>query len=85
MTRRVPGVDYVATSGTLTFSNGIAFQTFAVQIISNRFIEGDRTFRVYLTNATPTNAGLPAPALHGHRDHHRRRVRPQLLQLRPTA
>jgi hypothetical protein len=56
------GVDYVANSGALTFSNGIAFQTLSVQVISNRFIEGDRTFSVYLTNATPTNvASLLTP------------------------
>jgi len=49
----VQGVDYVANSGTLTFSNGIPYHTFSVQIISNRFIEGDRDFTVYLTNASP--------------------------------
>ena len=52
------GVDYVANSGALTFSNGIAFQTLSVQVISNRLIEGDRTFSVYLTNATPTNVAF---------------------------
>ena len=49
------GVNYIADRGTLTFSNGIAFQSVAVQIISNRTVEGDRTFTFYLTNATPTN------------------------------
>jgi uncharacterized repeat protein (TIGR01451 family)/uncharacterized delta-60 repeat protein len=57
----IKGVDYVANSGTLTFSNGITFQTFSVQIISNQFIEGDRTFSVYLTNATPTNLAFLLP------------------------
>ena len=57
----VQGVDYVTNSGTLVFSNGIPFQAFAVQIISNQFIEGDRTFRVYLTNATPTNVAFLLP------------------------
>jgi len=45
-------VDYYPTNGLLTFSNGIAFQSFAVPIINNRLLEGDRTFGVYLsTNA----------------------------------
>ncbi len=57
----VQGIDYAANSGTLTFSNGIPFQTFMVQIVSNQFIEGDRTFRVYLTNATPTNVAFLLP------------------------
>ncbi len=46
-------VDYYPTNGLLTFSNGIAFQSFAVPIINNRTLEGDRNFAVYLsTNAT---------------------------------
>ena len=56
------GVNYVANSGTLTFSNGIAFQTVELQIITNRVVEGDLTFTFYLTNATPTNmASLLTP------------------------
>jgi len=51
----VGGVDYVANSGTLTFSNGIPLQTVELEVISNRFIRGDRTYTFYLTNATPTN------------------------------
>ena len=58
----IQGWTMLATGGTLTFSNGIAFQTFAVQIISNRFIGGDRPSRFYLTNATPDQRGLPADA-----------------------
>lgn len=57
----IQGVDYVATSGLLTFSNGIPLQTFSVQIVSNQFIEGNRTFSVYLTNATPTNVAFLLP------------------------
>ena len=57
----VQGIDYVATSGTLFFSNGIPFQMFSVQIVSNQFIEGDRTFKVYLTNAAPTNVAFLLP------------------------
>ncbi len=55
------GVDYVSNRGPLIFSNGVPFRTFTVQIISNRFIQGDRTFRMYLTNATPTNLALLLP------------------------
>ena len=57
----IQGVDYVATSGTRYFSNGIPFQMFSVQIVSNQFIEGDRTFKVYLTNAAPTNVAFLLP------------------------
>ena len=49
----VAGVDYVTRNGLLTFSNGIALQTFTVPIINNRLVQGDRTFTVYLTNAAP--------------------------------
>jgi uncharacterized delta-60 repeat protein len=46
-------VDYYPTNGILTFSNGIVFQSFAVPIINNRTLEGDRAFEVVLsTNAT---------------------------------
>jgi uncharacterized delta-60 repeat protein/uncharacterized repeat protein (TIGR01451 family) len=56
------GVNYIANNGALIFSNGIAFQTVEVQIISNQVVEGDRTFTFYLTNATPTNvASLMTP------------------------
>lgn len=49
----VAGVDYVATNGLLTFSNGIALQNFTVPIINNRLVEGDRNFYVYLANPSP--------------------------------
>jgi uncharacterized delta-60 repeat protein/uncharacterized repeat protein (TIGR01451 family) len=46
-------VDYAATNGLLTFSNGIVSQSFSVAIINNRTLEGDRAFEVVLsTNAT---------------------------------
>ncbi len=51
----IAGVDYVASSGSLTFSNGVALQTLSLTIITNRFIQGDQTFTLSLTNPTPTN------------------------------
>jgi uncharacterized delta-60 repeat protein/uncharacterized repeat protein (TIGR01451 family) len=47
------GLDYVSTNGVLTFSNGIALQSFNVPIINNRVVEGDRNFYVYLANPSP--------------------------------
>ncbi len=49
------GLDYGTNWASLVFSNGVAFQTFSVQIVTNQLVRGDRTFNVYLTNATPTN------------------------------
>ncbi len=46
----VAGVDYVATSGLLTFSNGVTLQSFLVPILNNRQIEGNRTFSINLSN-----------------------------------
>ena len=48
----VAGVDYGATSGLLTFSNGVSLQSFTVPIFNNRQIEGDRTFSIDLFNPT---------------------------------
>ncbi len=49
------GVDYGTNWASLVFSNGVSFQSFTVQIVTNNLVRGDRTFSVYLTNATPTN------------------------------
>jgi uncharacterized repeat protein (TIGR01451 family)/uncharacterized delta-60 repeat protein len=58
----VAGVDYVTNGGVLNLGNGIGSQIVGVQIISNRLVEGDRSFTFYLTNATPTNvASLLTP------------------------
>jgi uncharacterized repeat protein (TIGR01451 family)/uncharacterized delta-60 repeat protein len=60
----VAGVDYVTTSGTLTFSNGVNFQSFAVPIINNGQAQGDRNFSVRLFNPSPTNlAQVVAPSV----------------------
>ncbi|MGA2852646.1 MAG: Calx-beta domain-containing protein [Verrucomicrobiota bacterium] len=46
------GQDYLATSGTLVFVNGIATNTFTVPILNNSSVTGDKTFTVTLTNVT---------------------------------
>jgi uncharacterized repeat protein (TIGR01451 family)/uncharacterized delta-60 repeat protein len=57
-----PG-DYTPTSGTLTFSNGIASQSFVVPIINNGLVQGDRTFYINLfTNSLSNGAQLLTPS-----------------------
>jgi hypothetical protein len=46
------GVDYVNTSGTLTFANGVTSQTFMVQLCSDALTKGNETINLALTNAT---------------------------------
>ena len=48
------GVDYVAASGSLTFSPGVMTQPITVSIIGDTISESDETFRVVLSN--PVNA-----------------------------
>ena len=48
----VNGVDYLATSGTLLFTNGLVTNTFTVPIINNSQVTSNRYFTVSLTNAT---------------------------------
>jgi hypothetical protein len=57
----VAGVDYLATSGTLTFTNGNGTNTFNVPIINNSSVVGDRTFNVRLFSPTPPGR-LVAPS-----------------------
>ncbi len=48
------GVDYTATSGTLTFSNGASTQTFTVPIINNGAVAGNHVFNLALSKPTGT-------------------------------
>jgi hypothetical protein len=48
----VAGQDYIATSGTLLFTNGLATNTISVPIINSSQVTGSRAFTVSLTNAT---------------------------------
>ena len=58
------GVDYSAVSGTLTFSNGVALQSFLVPILTNNLVEGDRDFAVLLSNPVNiSNPQIPAQLL----------------------
>jgi uncharacterized delta-60 repeat protein/uncharacterized repeat protein (TIGR01451 family) len=51
-----PGVDYLATSGVLTFADGETFKTFNVPIIQDTIVDGDLTFGVTLSNVQPASA-----------------------------
>jgi uncharacterized delta-60 repeat protein len=53
------GINYQAVSGTLTFSNGIATNTFTVPIINNSQITGDKTFSVVLSKPTAPGQLVP--------------------------
>jgi len=46
----VPGANYVATNGTLTFGDGQTILTFNVAILLNGLVEPDKTFDVVLSN-----------------------------------
>ena len=44
------GIDYTATSGTLTFEAGVSALTFSVPLLDNAVADGDRTVRLALRN-----------------------------------
>ncbi len=46
------GLDYVATNGSLTFTNGLVTNYITVPIINNSLLEGNRTFSINLANPT---------------------------------
>lgn len=46
------GMDYLATSGTLTFTNGETAKTFTVTVIDDTIVEGAETVLLKLTNPT---------------------------------
>ena len=49
----VPNVDYVPTSGTVTFAPGQTIQTIPITIIQGKTVNGLEDFQVILTNASP--------------------------------
>jgi hypothetical protein len=53
------GVDYLPTSGVLTFNNGETFKTFTVPILDNSIVDGDRTFGITIFNVQPASARFP--------------------------
>lgn len=55
----VAGKDYVATSGTLSFTNGAALNGFLVNILVNNSVQSNRTFNITLSN--PSGAGVLQP------------------------
>jgi hypothetical protein len=55
----VAGQNYLAVSGTLVFTNGIATNTFVVPIINDANVTGDRTFTVTLSNPTAPGQLIP--------------------------
>lgn len=56
------GMDYTATSGTLTFSPGVTSQTITVSVFNGPMYEPDETF--HITLSSPTNAGLGTNGTH---------------------
>jgi uncharacterized delta-60 repeat protein/uncharacterized repeat protein (TIGR01451 family) len=55
------GVDYVATSGTLTFTNGQISTNFSVTVIDSTVIKPNRTLNLLLTNVVG-NGSLQVPS-----------------------
>lgn len=53
----IHGVDYVATSGSLTLPAGVTTQTVMVPIIGDRQARGNKTFKVLLSNANGAALG----------------------------
>jgi hypothetical protein len=51
------GVDFIHTSGTLTFETQQVFATFTVQLCGDLMLENDELFRVYLSNVVNGNLG----------------------------
>jgi len=54
------GVDYISTSGTLTFNSGESVKTFPVVLCPDSIVEGNET--VTLTLSAPTGGGLGSPS-----------------------
>lgn len=57
------GVDYVATSGNVTFAPGETIKTVAVNIINDYLYEGTVTYSMLLSNALNADVSLPMTIL----------------------
>ncbi len=57
------GSDYVASSGTLTFTPGVTSRTFTVPIIDDALFEGNETVNLSLSGATGAALGVPNSAV----------------------
>ncbi len=55
----VAGQNYIATSGTLVFTNGLATNTIIVPIINDGNVTGNRTFNVTLSSPTAPGQLVP--------------------------
>jgi uncharacterized delta-60 repeat protein/uncharacterized repeat protein (TIGR01451 family) len=51
----IPGVDYVATNGTLTFLEGQVTNSFTVQILNPNLVESNKMFNLTLSSPTPNS------------------------------
>ncbi|HEY2992252.1 MAG TPA: Calx-beta domain-containing protein [Methylomirabilota bacterium] len=58
----VAGVDYLPTSGTLTFPPTVTTLFFNVPIVDNSLPQPDRNFVIVLSNPAPAGVGLIGPA-----------------------
>jgi len=63
-----PGIDYTPTNGVLVFNNGELSKSFAVGVIDNTILDGDRTVLVSLSNpqgsATLVNPSAATLTIH---------------------
>jgi hypothetical protein len=56
-------VDYISSSGTLTFDPGVTSQTFIVQLCADNVTEPDETINMILSNPTGAVLGTPSTAV----------------------
>ena len=55
------GVDYTATTGTLSFASGVTSQSFAIPILNPGVVSGTKTVNLSLSNLTP-GATMSSPS-----------------------
>ena len=59
-----PGIDYAATTTTLTFAAGVSSLTFPLPIANDTLAEGNERFRITLSNPSPgARLGNPSTAI----------------------